>query len=149
VARNPIYSFFASKDSLAPLFLRLALTSIFVFHGCQKAFGWFGGDGWTATITSMTDANNLGLPFLIAAAVIIVEPLIALSLFFGFLTRLAALAVTILMVGALVYVHTSENFLDLQTPLLVLASGLALLFSGGGFLSIDRGISSGLLPDVG
>jgi putative oxidoreductase len=149
VARNPVYSFFASKGSLAPLFLRLALTSIFVFHGCQKAFGWFGGEGWNTTIESMTDPANLGLPYVVAAAVIIVEPLVALSLFFGFLTRLAAFAVVVLMTGALFLVHAGSGFVDIQTPMLVLTSGLALLFFGGGYFSVDRAISLGLLPDVG
>ena len=149
MARNPVYSFFASKGSLAPLFLRLALTSIFVFHGCQKAFGWFGGEGWNTTIESMTDPANLGLPYVVAAAVIIVEPLVALSLFFGFLTRLAAFAVVVLMAGALVLVHAGAGFVDIQTPMLVLTSGLALLFFGGGYFSVDRAISLGLLPDVG
>lgn len=149
MARNPVYSFFASKGSLAPLFLRLALTSIFVFHGCQKAFGWFGGEGWNTTIESMTDPANLGLPYIVAAAVIIVEPLVALSLFFGFLTRLAAFAVVVLMTGALFLVHAGSGFVDIQTPMLVLTSGLALLFFGGGYFSVDRAISLGLLPDVG
>jgi len=149
VSSNPVYSFFATPGSLAPFFLRMALAAVFFYHGMQKAFGWFGGDGWNGTIEAWTSAESLGMPYLIVAVMIVSELGIALSLFLGFLTRLGGLGVVVIMLGALFYIHGGSSFEAIEYPVLLLASGLALVFIGGGNFSIDRGISSNLLPVVG
>ena len=44
------------KDFVTSL-LRLVIGLLFVGHACQKAFGWFGGDGiqaWMATVQKAT-----------------------------------------------------------------------------------------------
>lgn len=46
--------------NVAMLALRLMVGSVFVFHGSQKLFGWFGGYGLTATGQYM---ESIGLPF--------------------------------------------------------------------------------------
>lgn len=143
-----MYSFFHTNSGLAPVFLRLILVAIFLFHGGQKCFGWFGGEGWLKTLQIMTGSSGLGLSSALAAAVIVLEIALVPLLFLGFLTRLAALIGCVLMVGALYYVHGGSSFVELQVPLLVLASCLALLFSGAGAMSLDRKISSALLPPL-
>ncbi len=140
-----MYSFFHTTPGLAPVFLRLVLVAIFLFHGGQKCFGWFGGEGWSATLATLAD---VGLPAVLAATAMAVEFAIAPLLFFGFLTRLAAFLGCGLMFGTLYFIYGGSAFLELQAPLLVLASCLALLFSGGGGMSIDRAISSALLPPI-
>ncbi|MEX1118432.1 MAG: DoxX family membrane protein [Terrimicrobiaceae bacterium] len=140
-----MFSFFHTTPGLAPVFLRLVLVAIFLFHGGQKCFGWFGGEGWMATLAALSE---IGLPTILGAVVMIVEFVIAPLLLLGFLTRLAALLGCGLMFGSLYFIYGGSAFLELQAPLLVLASCLALLFSGGGGLSIDRAISSALLPPI-
>jgi Predicted membrane protein len=149
VSNNPVYLLFVTPRSLAPLFLRLAVATIFFYHGAQKAFGWFGGEGWQGTIEAWGAETGPGLPAAVTASLILAELLIPLSLVIGFLTRPAALGVVIIMVGELYYLSGSPAFQDLQLPLLLLANGLALFFIGAGRLSADRAISANLLPYVG
>ena len=39
-------------SSLAPFLLRLMLGAVFIGHGAQKLFGWWGGGGFEATAKS-------------------------------------------------------------------------------------------------
>ncbi len=49
--------------------------------------------------------DGISLPYAVVAILIVLELIIALGLFFGFLTRLAGLAVVVLMTGAIIYIH--------------------------------------------
>lgn len=149
MTRNPVYSFFHTPGSLGPCILRLTLSVIFGFHACRKIFGWFGGEGWTATLTAWTADSGYNLPYVVAAAVLLLEALAAVALFVGLFTRLAALTVAVIMGASMILLPTTAGFTDLEYPLALVAMGLALLFCGGGAFSMDRGISSSLLPDVG
>lgn len=149
VNKNPVHSFFQTPGSAAPLFLRLTLSVIFFYHSARKLLGWFDGEGLTATINAMTEAEGLGLSALLAATAIVAEVFVVPLLFFGLLTRFAALLVVSLMAGALYIVHAGGPFIELQLPLTILACGLSLLFSGAGRFSLDRSISRALLPDIG
>lgn len=150
MTNNPVYHFFHTPGNAGPLVLRLATAGIFFFHGTQKALGWFGGVGWHGTIESWTSATGLGLPAVIAPMVMVAELMLCLSLFLGFFTRLAGLAVVVIMSGALFAIgRSSPVFLDLELPLMVWAAGLALFCLGGGAISVDRAISKNLLPAVG
>ena len=149
VSNNPVYLLFVTPGSLAPLFLRFAVAAIFFFHGSQKAFGWFGGDGWQGSIDAWGAATGPGLPAALTITLIVAELLIPVSLVLGFLTRIAALAVVVIMAGELYYLSGSPTFDAIQLPMMILAAGLALLFFGAGRLSTDRAISANLLPYVG
>jgi putative oxidoreductase len=148
VPNNPVYSFFATSGSFAPLFIRLALAAVFFYHGVQKTFGWFGGSGWNNTIGLWT-SGDYNVPYILAAFLLIAELAIFLALLFGFLTRLAAMAVILMMAGILIFVQTDTTFDSLEFPIVVIAAGLSLLITGGGYLSMDRAISVNLLPQVG
>lgn len=149
MSSNPVYSFFATPGNPGPFLLRMAMAVTFFYHGMQKAFGWFGGEGWTATVQAWTATDGIGLPYVVVSIIIVLELVLAVGLFLGFLTRLNGLAVALLMVGAIIYIHEGATFEKIEYPVLFLSAGLALVFTGGGWLSIDRGISSNLLPSVG
>ena len=149
VSNNPVYSFFATPGSFGPFFLRLALAVIFFYHGVQKTLGWFGGDGWTRTTELWTSSEGYNLPYIIVAFLLIAELAVCLGLLFGFLTRLAALAVVIIMGIVLIFVHGGTTFEAVEFPLMLLAAGLSLVVTGGGYFSLDRAISVNLLPNVG
>lgn len=149
VSNNPVYSLFATPATFAPLFLRLAVATIFFFHGAQKAFGWFGGEGWQASLETWSSPEGPGLPMAVTISLIVAELAIPFALVLGFLTRPAALLVVLIMGGELYYLSGGTTFEAVQLPLMILAAGLGLLFIGGGHLSVDRGISSNLLPYVG
>jgi len=149
VTSNPVFAFFKTSPSIAPVFLRMALVAIFFFHSGQKAFGWFGGRGFADSIEQMSSATGFGITALLATLAIVSEVAVTLLLFLGLATRLAALLVVVLMAGAIYFIHTGAGFPDLELPLLIMASGFALLLLGGGSLSMDRRISTQLLPEVG
>lgn len=133
----------------AGLILRLTLAIVFFPHGAQKALGWFGGGGFSGTMASFTE--QMGLPWLIAFLVIAAEFLGSLGLLFGFLTRICALGVGAVMIGAISMVHAPNGFFmnwmgqqageGFEYHLLVLGIVLALLITGGGAASVDKAIA--------
>jgi putative oxidoreductase len=136
----------ATSPSWAITVVRVTLGTIFFAHGSQKVFGWFGGHGLKATTSAMTSAG-LSLP--IAYAVCFFELLGGLGLLFALLTRLAALAVVVVMAGAIATVHGQNGFFlnweltpgkghGFEANLAYLAMGLACVIAGGGVLALDR-----------
>jgi len=74
------------------------MTLLLATSPSQKVVGWFGGYGLKGTLGYPT-ANGLSLP--IAYAVCFFEFFAGVGLMFGLLTRPSALAVIIVMVGAI------------------------------------------------
>lgn len=149
MARNPVHAFFDTRPGLAPVLLRAGLASVFLFHGGQKAFGWFGGEGFARSMELMTDADTFAIPAMLAATAIMVEVAIVPLFILGLFTRMAALGGAAVAAGALLFIHRGGPYEDLELPLLVLASSLALLLQGAGSLSLDRPISRAFLPQIG
>ena len=149
VSSNPLYLLFNTPPTFGPLFLRLSLVALFFYQGTTKAFGWFGGDGWHETISAWTDPNGVNLSQFMIITIIVAELLIAVSLFFGLFTRISGLLVVLIMGGALYYRYGGHGFDAVQLPIVIMASGMALLFMGGGYLSMDRSIGRNLLPYIG
>jgi putative oxidoreductase len=80
---------------------------------------------------------------------LVAELVVCLALLFGFLTRLAALVVVLMMGGVLIFVHEGTTFEAVEFPILLIAAGLSLMITGGGYFSMDRAVSVNLLPQVG
>ena len=136
----------ATDASLSLLILRIVLGIIFFAHGAQKVLGWYGGHGLIGTVEFMA---SMGLPAPIAYMVCFFEFLGGIGLIVGFLTRLAALAIAVVMVGAIATVHWKNGFFmnweltpgkghGIEANLAFLAMALALFLDGAGLLSIDR-----------
>jgi putative oxidoreductase len=114
-------------------------------HGAQKLFGWFGGFGFTNTMTYFT--QTAGLPWIIAFLIVMGESLGSLGLILGFFTRLSALGLICIMVGAIITVHIPNGFFmnwfgkqageGFEYHLLVIGMSIPLLISGGGKYSVD------------
>ncbi len=126
--------------------VRVTLGVIFFAHGSQKVLGWFGGYGLKGTTDYFV---STGLPRPVAYLVCFFEFLGGLGLFFGLLTRLAALAVAVVMVGAVATVHARNGFFlnweltpgkghGYEANLAFLVIAVACLIAGGGALSLDR-----------
>lgn len=122
---------------------------MFFYHGVQKTFGWFGGPGWNNTIALWTSAENYNLPYVLVAFLLAAELAVCLALLLGFLTRLAAFAVVLIMAVALVLAYGGTTFEAVEFPIMLIAAGLSLMITGGGSFSVDRAISVNLLPQVG
>lgn len=149
MSTNPVFAFFATPKSFGPLILRLFLAAVFFLHGSQKAFGLFGGAGWSATLLDWNRPDGLGFPSWISALVICLELGATLAFLLGFFTRLFAFAIMVEMAGAIWFVHAAQSLSASEYPAALLAIALSLVFLGGGRLSMDRGISGQLLPAIG
>src|SRR5262249_30960101 len=141
---RPMRRFFATDDSWVSFVQRVLLAVVFFPHGMQKLLGWFGGQGWDTTIGQFTAK---GMPAVIAALVIIAESFGAIGLFLGFFTRLTAIGISAVMLGAIFLVHAKIGFFmnwtgqqrgeGLEYHLLALALSLPLIVTGAGAWSLD------------
>ena len=133
-----------TDNSTAALVLRIPTGIILAAHGAQKLFGWFGGHGLEGTGQFMA---SIGLHpgVLMAFAAGSAEFFGGIALLLGLLTRPAAAVLAITMVVAIVTVHLqnglfmSHNCYEFALSLLAISA--ALVFSGGGRLSVDRTFS--------
>ena len=132
---------------------RMILGCVMFPHGAQKLFGWFGGFGFTNTMTYFTE--TAGLPWIIAFLVIMGESLGSLGLIVGFFTRLSAFGLICIMVGAIITVHIPNGLFmnwfgkqageGFEYHLLVIGISIPLLISGGGKYSVDGLINKKIL----
>jgi putative oxidoreductase len=119
------------------LVLRAAIGALFVAHGTQKLFGWFGGYGLEGTAGFMGSLRYRN-PKLAALSAGVFETGAGLFLAAGFLTPLAAAAIVGVMVNAIVSAKWSSGlFGGYELDLLYAVSVLALAFTGGGAYSVD------------
>jgi putative oxidoreductase len=138
----------ATSPSWAITVVRVVLGVIFFAHGAQKVLGWFGGYGLKGTTGWLV---STGIPLPVAYAVCFFEFLGGIGLLLGLLTRLAALAVIVVMVGAIARVHWPHGFFinwnlepgkghGVEANLAFIAMAVACLIAGGGALSLDAAL---------
>jgi putative oxidoreductase len=117
-------------------------------HGAQKALGWFGGYGLKGTLEFF---RKSGIPSLLAVLAIMAEFLGPLGLAVGLLTRVAALGIAAVMLGAILTVHWPHGFFmnwygnqqgeGLEYHLLAIGLAVALVLNGAGMWSLDAVIA--------
>jgi len=124
----------------SPLALRLAAGVIFIAHGAQKLFGWFGGYGLEGTGQWMASIG-LSPGYLMALLAGSAEFFGGLALILGLFVRPAAALLAVTMLVAIFSVHIgkglfmSNNGYEFGLTLLVLSISLAI--SGAGRASVD------------
>lgn len=99
--------------------------------------------------------QELGLSTAWAYIVAIVELICGIFLFFGFLSRIAATATTLIMLGAYVIAHPAQFFSFFRDPAYFFSApafsfffaSLVILFFGPGLISIDALIKRKLIDD--
>jgi putative oxidoreductase len=121
-----------------PVPIRLIIGAMFAASGMQKAFGWFGGNGFHGTVEWIRSSLGFPAPGLFAVLLILTELLGGLMVFLGAGTRLGASAQAIAMVVALVTMGPKGGYFKTLTPQAVLAGCLCLVISGGGALCLSR-----------
>jgi putative oxidoreductase len=126
--------------NVALLALRLILATVFIFHGSQKLFGWFGGYGLTATGQYM---ESIGIPFGTVSAF-----LAGSTEFFGGILLLAGVLIPIVTIPMVVtmlvasFVAHGGGFnaqtggMEYALTLAVVLASLGLL--GGGDWTLER-----------
>lgn len=138
-----------TQNDVLPLVLRLTLGVVMFPHGAQKMLGWFGGPGFQSTISA--SQAQLGMPPFLTVLVIIAEFFGSLGLIAGFLTRLSALGIGAVMIGAIFLAHLPFGFFmnwagdqkgeGYEYHLLAIGIALALIIRGGGAWSLDYFLS--------
>jgi putative oxidoreductase len=138
-------SLVATGDSIAPLFLRVALGVMMFPHGAQKLFGWFGGYGFTGSMGYFT--GTVGVPWAVGLLVILGEFFGSLLLIAGFGTRFAAASLAVIMLGAAWQLRANGFFMNwfgnqkgegIELFILAVGIAVALVVSGAGRFSVDR-----------
>ena len=135
----------SSSATFAPLALRVPAGIIFMAHGAQKLFGWFGGYGLEGTGKWMA---SIGLEpgFLMALMAGGAEFFGGLFILLGLLTRPTALVLAVTMVVAIVTVHLDKGLFisngGYEFGLALLAMSASLLVSGAGRLGVDNWLLS-------
>ena len=136
-----------TEDDFGLFIGRIFLGAVILPHGLQKLLGMFGGAGFSSTVDFFVGS---GIPAPVAILIIIGESFGALGLIFGFLSRLAALGIAVIMLGAIFMVHLQYGFFmnwfgnqageGIEYHLLALGLSLVILIKGSGKWSIDRAI---------
>lgn len=130
-----------TNESYADLALRVPLGIIFMAHGAQKLFAWFGGYGLEGTGQWMA---SIGLEpgFLMALLAGSAEFFGGLFILLGLLTRPTALVLAFTMLVAIVAVHLPNGLFmsnnGYEFGLALLAGSVSLMISGAGRVSADE-----------
>ncbi|MCP4522989.1 MAG: DoxX family protein [Candidatus Gracilibacteria bacterium] len=139
---NCLYKILDTRENdYGLLITRIALGVFMLVHGWGKLMN-FG-----ATIDKFE--ANMGIPAIVTALVIIGESIGAIVLILGFKVRFVALSMLIILVGAVLIVHTKDPFSG-GTELHFIASAIALslMINGGGAFSLDTYIKKYFAPKV-
>lgn len=136
-----------TQDDIGLFIARVTLGIVILPHGLQKLLGMFGGAGFSGTVDFFVSS---GIPAFVAILIIIGESFGSLGLIFGFLSRLAAFGIAIIMLGAIFMVHLQNGFFmnwfgnktgeGFEFHLLALGLALIVLIKGGGKWSVDGSI---------
>ncbi|MEH6735049.1 MAG: DoxX family protein [Shewanella sp.] len=136
-----------STAGFSTLALRLPVGIIFMAHGGQKLFGWFGGYGLEGTgqwMASIGIEPGVIMAFLAGSA----ELVGGLFILLGLLTRPAAVVLAFTMIIAIASVHISNGLFmannGYEFALALLAASVSLALSGSGKVAIDNAISTKL-----
>jgi putative oxidoreductase len=146
---NVLALVFGTHPSWSLLIVRLGLGVVFIAHGGQKVFGWFGGNGLKATIQTFQQYMKVPPPATVVAA--FTELLGGVAMIIGLLTRPAALGLIAVMLVAIGKVHGQHGFFlnfsnapgkghGFEFNFALIAMALAVLIGGAGMLSIDYAI---------
>ena len=132
-----------SDAGLSATVLRITLAVIFMAHGAQKLFAWFGGYGLEGTGQWM-ESIGLAPGYLMALMAGSAEFFGGLFLALGLLVRPSAIVLAFTMLVAIVTVHLQNGLFmsnnGYEFGLALLAASVSLAFSGAGKYALDNGI---------
>ena len=130
------------------LIARVFLGVVILPHGLQKLLGLFGGYGFSATVEYF---SSTGIPGLIGVLIVLAESFGALFLIAGLLSRISAAGIALIMLGAIVMVHSQFGFFmnwfgaqsgeGFEYHLLALGLALVVIVKGGGKWALDGEVS--------
>lgn len=126
---------------LGLLCVRLALASVFMYHGAQKLFGAFGGKGLGGLIQAYGPV--------VGSLVGIGEFFGGLGMLLGVLTRFSGASLVLIMGGAIAFVHGKNGFGGdggYEFNLVLLLCALAIMLAGPGRATVMRWLPARFRP---
>ena len=134
-----------NRSSMAPLVLRVVLGGLFIWHGVDKF------DAGLEMVEEGFRMWGVPAPALAAPVVAVTEIVAGTALVLGLLTRVAAIALAVVLVGALIWAKdiltdNGTGFISArpdpgyELDLAYLAGLVALVFVGPGRWSVDAGL---------
>ena len=128
----------ASRD-LGLFLIRLAVAVVFIFHGAQKLFGWFGGPGLEKT-AGFFEQGGSPLPQVSAVLAGAAEFVGGLSMLLGIAMRILILPTIFTMLVAIFHVHWDKGYSlehgGYEFPLTLALVMLGLVFTGPGHFAL-------------
>ena len=136
-----INKFFSKYSDYSLISLRIGVGFIFLVHGIGKLLAWGPFASGISRTSDFFAGLGIPLPMLAAWIVALVETFGGLFLILGFLTRPAALLLSINMIIALLTAHLPNGFYGGKSefPFLLLMGAITLLLAGAGEkLKLDK-----------
>jgi putative oxidoreductase len=137
-----------TSDDRVPMLARLALGIMIFPHGAQKLLGWFGGPGIDGALGYYA---TLGFPAWLGWIAMVTEFAGGVLLLAGFLSRVWAAGVAIIMLVAVARVHWPVGFFmnwsgnqsgeGFEFHILAVTLALIVVLRGSGALSVDRDVT--------
>ncbi|MDM5336286.1 DoxX family protein [Fictibacillus enclensis] len=125
---------------LGLLIIRIVVGLLFVGHGAQKLFGWFGGHGLKGT-AGWLESIGVKPGYTMAVFAAIAEFGGGLLFAAGLVTWLGAAAIIVTMLFAIVKVHGANGLWSTaggyEYNLVLIAVALGVAFTGAGAYSLD------------
>jgi len=132
--------------SVGMLILRVVVGLLFIGHGTQKLFGWFGGGGPEGT-SGFFGSLGYRSPRTMALVGGLTETVGGVLVLLGLLTPLGSALIVGMMVSAILAVHIDKGLWNsnggIELPLVFIASATAIAFSPGRY-AIDGALGLGL-----
>lgn len=126
---NLIGKFTKKYHELFFTIFRVLVGLLFLQHGAQKLFGWFGSNGPVELFSLMGFVGTI-------------EFLGGLAITFGLFTRLATVGTIIIMLSAYFTAHLPNGWIPImnngELALLFFAAFLPILVHGSGKISLDK-----------
>ena len=136
----------STENDITLLIARFVLAAIFLGHGTQKAFGWFGGMGFDRSLEFFQ--QTMSIPPALTVLVMFTELSAALGFLLGLCSRVAALGLMVVMLVAPFANHLYPRFFmnwtgtrggeGYEYHLLAIALLAGIVYRGSGALSVDR-----------
>lgn len=130
------------------LILRVAIGIDMLYHGLQKTFGFFDGNGLAGTVNNYKAINII---YPVTILIILSQTIGAVMLILGFLGRINAAFTFIVMTGAFLILHRHNGFSinwtgnqkgeGYEMDMIVCAMCSIIIIKGSGKYSIDRMLS--------
>jgi putative oxidoreductase len=136
---------FQGQADLNQLIVRLAIGIVMWPHGAQLLLGWFGGFGFTSSMSYFMELVHL--PWLLGFGVIMIQFFGSLFILLGLFTKINAFLMSVMVFNMIFFGHLEHGFFmnwmgsqageGFEFHILLLGLSISLIFSSSNRFSLD------------